>query len=119
MVRSATRVIMVRATIANADHVLVPGQHVTARLHLGDLKQALLVPQSAVGSTQIGRDVMIVRNGNKAEQRLVTLGDNSDDMVVITTGLKAGDRVITGQLQKLKPGEPVEPVEEQKPKAAE
>jgi multidrug efflux system membrane fusion protein len=115
----STGTIMVRATIANADHVLVPGQYVTARLHLGDLKEALLVPQSAVGSTQIGRDVMIVGNGNKVEQRLVTLGDNSDDMVVITTGLKAGDRVITGQLQKLRPGEPVEPAEEQKPKAAE
>jgi multidrug efflux system membrane fusion protein len=115
----STGTILVRATIANSDNVLVPGQYVTARLHLGDLNEALLVPQSAVGSTQIGRIVMIVASGNKVEQRLVTLGDNEDDMVVVTKGLQAGDRVITGQLQKLRQGELIEPAEEQDPKTAE
>jgi membrane fusion protein, multidrug efflux system len=108
----STGTILVRATISNPDHALLPGQYVTARLHLGDLKDALLIPQSAVGSTQIGRTVMVVGDGNKAEQRVVTLGDIYDDTIVITKGLKAGDRVITGQLQKLKPGTPIEAAEE-------
>lgn len=110
----STGTILLRATIANPDHALLPGQYVTARLHLGDLKDALLVPQSAVGSTQIGRTMLVMADDNKVEQRAVKLGDNYDDMIVVTNGLKTGDRVITGQLQKIKPGMPVEPVEEHK-----
>jgi multidrug efflux system membrane fusion protein len=107
----STGTILLRATISNPDHALLPGQYVTARLHLGDLKDALLIPQSAVGSTQIGRTVMVVGADNEAEQRGVTLGDVYDDTIVITKGLKAGDRIITGQLQKLKPGTPIEAAE--------
>lgn len=102
-----------RATIANPDHALLPGQYVTARLHLGDRDGALLVPQDVVGSSQIGRTAMIVGDGDKVEQRTVKLGDTYGDLVVITDGLKAGKRVITGHLQKLQPGMPVKPEAEQ------
>jgi multidrug efflux system membrane fusion protein len=108
-VSQSTGTILLRATIANPDHGLLPGQYVTARLHLGDLNGALLVPQSAVGATQIGRSVMVVAAGNRVAARTVTLGDTYGDNVVVLTGLKAGDHVITGQLQKLKPGMPVQP----------
>ena len=59
-----TGTILLRATIANPDHGLLPGQYVTARLHLGDRKDALQVPQSAGGSTQIGRTLLIVGDGD-------------------------------------------------------
>ena len=108
-VSQSTGTILLRATIANPDGALLPGEYVTATLHLGDLKDALLVPQSAVGSTQIGRTLMIVGDGNKVEQRLVKLGDSHGDMIVVTAGLKPGERVITGQLQKLRPGAVVQP----------
>jgi multidrug efflux system membrane fusion protein len=108
-VSQSTGTILLRATIANQDHALLPGEFVTATLHLGDLQGALLVPQSAVGSTQIGRTLMIVGEGNKVEQRPVKLGDSDGDMIVVTDGLKPGDRVITGQLQKIRPGAVVEP----------
>jgi multidrug efflux system membrane fusion protein len=109
-VSQSTGTILLRATIANQDHVLLPGEYVTATLHLGDLENALLVPQSAVGSTQIGRTLMIVGEGNKVEQRLVKLGDSDGDMIVVTDGLKPGERVVTGQLQKIKPGVLVQPI---------
>ncbi len=108
----STGTILLRATVANPDHGLLPGQYVTATLHLGDLQGALLVPQNAVGSTQIGQTLMIVGGGDKVEQRIVTLGDTYDESVVVTTGLKAGDQVITGQLQKLRPGMPVNPAQD-------
>lgn len=104
----ATGTILVRATIGNPDHVLLPGQYVTARLHLGDQVGALLVPQAAVGAAQIGRFLMIAGEDGKVEQRIVKLGDNDGNDVVVTDGLKTGERVITEQLQKLKPGTPVE-----------
>jgi membrane fusion protein, multidrug efflux system len=109
-VSQSTGTILLRATIANPDHALLPGEYVTAKLHLGDLQDAVLVPQSALGSTQIGRTLMIVGEGNKVEQRIVKLGDSSDgDMIVVTDGLKPGERVITGQLQKIRPGAVVQP----------
>jgi membrane fusion protein, multidrug efflux system len=108
-VSQSTGTILIRATIANQDHALLPGEYVTATLHLGDLQDAVLVPQSGVGSTQIGRTVMIVGEGNKVEQRLVKLGDSDGDMIVVTDGLKPGERVITGQLQKIRPGSVVQP----------
>ncbi len=107
-VSQSTGTILLRATIANPDHALLPGQYVIATLHLGDLQGAVLVPQSAVGATQIGRTLMIVGEGNKVEQRLVKLGDNDGDRVVVTDGLKPGERVITGQLQKIRPGSVVQ-----------
>jgi len=109
-VSQSTGTILLRAMIANPDHGLLPGQYVTARLHLGDQKDALLVPQSAIGSTQIGRRLLIVGEGDKVEQRLVKLGDSDGDMIIVTDGLKSGDRVITGQPQKLRPGAVVEPM---------
>jgi multidrug efflux system membrane fusion protein len=108
-VSQSTGTILLRATIANQDHALLPGEFVTATLHLGDLQGALLVSQSAVGSTQIGRMLMIVGEGNKVEQRPVKLGDSDGDMIVVTDGLKPGERVITGQLQKIRPGAVVQP----------
>ncbi len=111
-VSQSTGTILLRATIANPDHGLLPGQYVTARLHLGDVQGALLVPQDAVGATQIGRTLMVVAAGNKVEQRIVTLGDTYDETVVVTTGIKAGDQVITGQLQKLRPGMQVSPTQD-------
>ena len=110
-----TGTILVRATIANPDRALLPGQYVTARLHLGNRDGALLVPQSAIGTSQIGRTVMVVGEDGKAEQRVVKLGDPYDDLIVVTDGIKQGDKVIIGQLQKLKPGAPVQP-EALKPK---
>ena len=103
-----TGTILLRATIANPDHGLLPGQFVTARLLLGHMQGALQVPQSAVGSGQTGRFLMVVGKDGKAEQHAVTLGDSDGDLVVVTEGLQPGDRVITGQLQKLRPGAPVE-----------
>ncbi len=110
-----TGTILVRATIANPDHTLLPGQFVTARLHLGDRVNALSVPQSAVGSTQIGRTLFIADADNKVEQRSVELGDSVGTMVVVLKGLKPGDRVITGQLQKLASGVSVQPFETSSP----
>lgn len=106
-----TGTILVRATIANADHGLRPGQFVTARLHLGDLDNAVLVPQSAIGASQTGRFVLTLGQDGKAEQHVVKLGDSDGDMIVVTDGVKAGDRVITGQLQKVRPGMNVEVAE--------
>lgn len=106
----ATGTVTARATIANADESLLPGQYVRVRVHLRDQPGALLVPQAAVGSSQLGKYVYVIGSGNTVEQKLVSLGPAQGDLIAIASGIAADDRVITGNLQKIGPGMPVQPL---------
>jgi membrane fusion protein, multidrug efflux system len=107
----ATGTITSRATVANPKFTLLPGQYVRIRVHVRDEPNAMLVPQIAIGSSQLGKYVFVVGADGKAEQKLVTLGPAVDDKISVT-GLAAGDKVITGNLQKIGPGSPVQPLPE-------
>jgi multidrug efflux system membrane fusion protein len=76
----------------------------------------MLVPQIAIGSSQLGKYVFVVSADGKAEQKLVTLGPAEGDKIAVT-GLAADDKVITGNLQKIGPGSPVQPLPPQPAKA--
>ena len=116
VVDKATGTIAARVTIANPDFALLPGQYVRVRLHIRDEPDAFMAPQTALGSNQMGKFVYVVGAGDKAEQRLLTLGPMDGDLVSVTKGLREGDRVIVGNLQKIAPGSPVKPLpQEQKP----
>ena len=110
-VSRATGTVTARATIANADLSLLPGQYVRVKVHLREQPDALLVPQVAVGSSQLGKYVFVVGAGDKVEQRNVTLGPSAGDLVAVTGDIKADERVITGNVQKIGPGMPVKPME--------
>jgi len=60
VVNRSTGTIMARATISNPDHTLLPGEFVHVRVHIADQPDALLVPQVALGSGQLGRFVYVV-----------------------------------------------------------
>jgi multidrug efflux system membrane fusion protein len=105
-----TGTVAARATITNGNSLLLPGQYVRVRLHIGKQPDALLVPQVAVSSSQLGKFVYIVGEGSKVEQRIVKLGQTYHDNVVILSGLLEGDQVISGNLQKIGPGLPVQPI---------
>jgi multidrug efflux system membrane fusion protein len=104
-----TGTITARAMIPNHDLTLLPGQYIRARVNIGDLPDALLVPQAAIGSNQIGKFVYVVGAGDTAEQRMVTLGPTYGELVVVNKGVNEGESIITGNLQKLGPGAAVEP----------
>jgi membrane fusion protein, multidrug efflux system len=101
--------IRARARFDNADGSLIPGMFVSVRMGNGEIDDALLVPESAIGNDQSKRFVFVVGDGNKAEYRTVELGPQIDGNRVVLTGLKAGDRVILDHLQRLTPGAPVVP----------
>lgn len=105
-----TGTIAVRATIDNADYSLLPGQYVRVRLNIRDLPDALMVPQTALGSSQFGKYVYVVGKDNLVEQRVVLLGPTDGDLVTLTSGVAEGDRIISGNLQKIFPGAPVKPL---------
>ena len=104
-----TGTITARATVPNPKFTLLPGQYVRVRLHVRDEANALLVPQTALGSSQLGKYVYVVGADNKAEQKIVQLGPTDGDAVSVT-GLAETDKVITGNLQKIGPGSPVAPI---------
>lgn len=106
----ATGTIVARATIANAARTLLPGQYVRIRLAVSEKPDALVVPQIALGSSQLGKYVYVVGKDNKAEMRLVSLGPTDGEYVSINKGVAEGDRVISGNLQKIGPGSPVQPL---------
>lgn len=104
-----TGTIVARATIANADRSLLPGQYVNIRLLVGEKPGTLLVPQVALGSNQLGKFVYVVDQG-KVGMRLVDLGPTDGALVSVTKGVVEGDQVISGNLQKIGPGMPVTPM---------
>src|ERR1700722_7036271 len=104
-----TGTITARATISNPDHTLLPGEFVHVRVHIADQPNALLVPQVALGSSQLGRFVYIVGKDGKAEQHIVSPGASYGSLVVIDKGVAEGDRIIVGNLQKISAGVPVLP----------
>jgi multidrug efflux system membrane fusion protein len=106
----STGTIVARATLDNADFSLLPGQYVRIRLAIGTEPDALMVPQTALGSGQLGKYVYVVGDGNKADQRLVSLGPTDGSLVAIMKGVSEGERVINGNLQKIGPGALVQPL---------
>jgi multidrug efflux system membrane fusion protein len=110
VVDRATGTITARATIANSDFALLPGQYVRVRLHVRDEPDALMVPQAALGSSQLGKYVYVVGKGDIVEQRLVSLGGTDGDLVAVVTGVAEGDQVIDGNLQKIGPHAQVSPM---------
>jgi multidrug efflux system membrane fusion protein len=106
----STGTIVARATVDNADLSLLPGQYVRIRLAIGTQPDALMVPQTALGSSQLGKYVYVVGEGNKVDQRLVSLGPADGALVAVMKGVSEGERVINGNLQKIGPGALVQPL---------
>jgi multidrug efflux system membrane fusion protein len=105
--RSGT--VRVRASFANPDGRLIPGQF--ARLRMGQPKAepALMVNDRAVGTDQNKKFVLVVSPENKAEYREVSLGPVVDTLRVVSSGLKGGERIVVNGLQRVRPGATVAP----------
>ena len=80
--------------------------------------QALLIPDSAIGTEQARKFVLLVGPDNVATLRYVTLGDLVDRMRVIKSGLAPDDRVIVSGLMRARPGAKVTPQEQSAPPQA-
>ena len=108
-VDTATGTLSVRAILDNSKRVLLPGYFVRVRVPLGPPEEALLVPDTALGSDQSGRYVLTVGKGSVVEQLPVTVGALVGDMRVIEKGLSKSDRVIVNGIQRAIPGRKVDP----------
>jgi multidrug efflux system membrane fusion protein len=101
--------VRMRAVLDNRDQTLVPG--LFARVQIGGGKDtarsALLISDRAVSTDQDRKFVYVVGADGKAEYRAVVLGPTVDNLRVVRSGLKAGERIVVNGLQRVKPGKPV------------
>ncbi|GAB2906847.1 efflux RND transporter periplasmic adaptor subunit [Paralcaligenes sp. KSB-10] len=101
--------IRVRAEFDNPDGELVPGLYARIRLGGGAPHQAVLIDEKAIGTDQDKRFVLVVDGADKASYREVRIGANYDGFRVIQSGLKAGERIVVNGLQRVRPGDQLNP----------
>jgi RND family efflux transporter MFP subunit len=99
-----------RAIFANADGRFTPGLFARIRLVSAESQTVALAPDRAIGTDLGKRFVVVVDGANKAQYRPVEIGPLAGNLRIVRSGLKPGDRVIVGGLQKVKPGDTVAPV---------
>lgn len=103
-VDAATGTIRLRATFANPDKRLWPGQFVRLVLQLGEEHDALTIPANAVLTGPKGTYAFVVDAQSKAQQREIEVRRSTADTAVIARGLAANERVIVDGHSRVAPG---------------
>lgn len=104
-----TGTIRVAILFPNPDNILRPGQFAKVRALVSTEKNALLVPQRAVGELQGNYQVAVVDADNTVKIRNVKVGERYGELWVIREGLKPGERVVAEGTQKVGDGVKVMP----------
>lgn len=99
-----TRTVLVKAKVPNKDGRLQPGLFASLELRLGEVKNAVTVPESAVTKQGETESVYVVLSDDTVERRTITAGVRLKGKVQIVDGVKAGERVVVEGIQKLRPG---------------
>ncbi len=110
VVNRSSGTIHARATVANPDLSLTPGQFARLRVALGHPAPVLLVPAAAVVPDQSRQIVMTVAADGTVVPKVVETGDLYHGLRVIRSGLAATDRVVIDGLVRTRPGIKVTPV---------
>jgi RND family efflux transporter MFP subunit len=110
-VDASTGTLAARAILQNPNRVLLPGLFVRVRVPTGTLDDALQVPETALGTDQGGRYLLVVGKDNVVEQRKVVVGPREGTLRVIEQGIAPDDRVVVTGLLRAIPGQKVEPHE--------
>jgi membrane fusion protein (multidrug efflux system) len=108
-----SRNVQIRATLANADHRLLPGMFATLNIDVGQQQRLITLPQTAITYNSYGETVYVVTGKGQgqsqlvAQQGFVTTGATRGDQVAVLKGVKEGDEVVTSGQIKLHNGAPV------------
>jgi RND family efflux transporter MFP subunit len=106
---STTGTLRVRGIFPNKDQVLSPGLSVRVRVPIGQKEKTILVSERAVGSDLGEKFLYVVNSESVVEQHPVKLGALRDGLRVVESGVKPGDWVIVRGLQRVRPGDTVDP----------
>lgn len=100
-IEATTRTLQIRAFTDNSNGKLLPGTFANIELPLKNIKDAIIIPTEAIVPIQDGKKVFIANHGKAKEVKVETL-TRTDKDVVITSGLKIGDTVLTSGVMSLK-----------------
>ena len=109
----STGTLEARAVFDNKDMSLMPGLFVRVRIPVQKLDKALLVADTAIGTSQIGKYLLVVGKDNTVEQRPVQIGQLVGGLRVIESGINADDWVVTSGTQRAIPGNKIDPDRQQ------
>lgn len=104
---AGTDTVTLRAQLPNPDGLLVDGEYVGVTVQTGEPESAIVIPQSALQFDQQGMFVLIIDADKKAQIRRIETGARAGAGVVVSSGLKEGELVITEGVQKVRPGQVV------------
>jgi membrane fusion protein, multidrug efflux system len=106
-----TGTVTLRAKFPNPDGFLLPGMFVRVEVPQSVVKDAIVVPQQGITRGAKGdATAFIVGPDNKVEERIVAASQAIRDKWLVTSGLRAGDRLIVEGIGKVKGGDTVKPV---------
>lgn len=108
---TTTGTIKLKARFNNMDDALFPNQFVNARLLVDTEQNAVVIPTAALQMGNEGNFVWVLNDENKVSKHLVVPGIQDSQKVVISSGLSAGDKVVTDGIDRLTEGAKVEVVE--------
>jgi multidrug efflux system membrane fusion protein len=107
MVSNQSGSIELRATFANRDLSLVPGQLVNVTVQLNDIPKALVLPRDAVNDSPSGSFIFEVKNGKAIQTPVQVLNDDGTNVAISGTGVAPGDVVVMEGQLRVTPGGPV------------
>lgn len=111
-VDAATGTIRLKATFANADGGLWPGEFVDVILKLAEQPNAIVVPAQAVQAGQQGPFVFMVGADHTVQPQIVKVDRTINGMSVISAGLQPGQKIILDGQMQLSPGSKIMPKSE-------
>ncbi len=116
VISEQTRNIQVQATVTNKDNKLRPGMFVEVELPVGQPREVVPLPASAINYAPYGDSVFVVvdmkdAKGNSyrgVRQQIVKIEGSRGDQVAITSGLNPGDEVVSSGVFRLRNGAPIQ-----------
>jgi multidrug efflux system membrane fusion protein len=99
--------IRLKGTFVNTNGVLWPGQFLQTRLTLGMVTNATMVPSESLQSSQTGDFIFVIGTDGKAQKRSVVAGKSRAGALVIESGIRAGETIVTDGQLRLVDGAPV------------
>jgi membrane fusion protein (multidrug efflux system) len=116
VINEQTRNIQVQATVTNKDNKLRPGMFVQVELPMGQARQVVPIPASAINYAPYGDSVYIVsdlkdekgRLYRGVRQQVVKIEGTRGDQVAIISGINPGDEVVSSGVFRLRNGAPVQ-----------
>jgi membrane fusion protein (multidrug efflux system) len=114
----STGTLQARAVVDNPDRRLLPGQFVRAKVTGVSLDNAITIPEVALMQSPQGQFVYTIDQEGKAHVNPVKLGQKVGNSWLVLSGLKAGDKLITEGIIKVRPGASVQATADAAPKDA-